>query len=69
MYTVSETAAAEKELRSLDGTGNVEVRGREEEDKGCLEEAVSHVAEDMMMEGQLQVEGRWRVGFLVYMVD
>lgn len=73
MYTVSETAAAEKELRSLDGNGNVDLwgreAGREDGDQKCLEEAVSHIEANRMMEGQLQFQGKWRVGFLVYMVD
>jgi hypothetical protein len=71
VYTVSEPATAEKELRSWDGKNEVwgrEMR-REEGDKKCLEEAVDQVEEGRMMEGVLQVGGRWRIGFLVYMVD
>lgn len=73
MYTVPESGAAGKELRSLDGNGNGEVWGKEmageEEKKRCLEEAISQVETNRMMEGVLQVPRRWRVGFLVYMVD
>ena len=43
--------------------------GRAEGGRRCLEEAVNQVEEGRMMEGVLQVQGRWRVAFLVYMVD
>lgn len=70
VYTIPEPAAAEKELRSLDE--NEQVRGRElrreESDKKCLEAAVSQVESGRMMEGVLQLQSRWRVGFLVYTV-
>ena len=71
VYTIPEPAAAEKELRSLSGDADVWGRemGREEGDKKCLEAAVSQVEAGRMMEGVLQVQSRWRVGFLVYMVD
>jgi hypothetical protein len=71
VYTVPEPAAAGKELRSLDENGEVWGRGvgRAEACRRCLEEAVNQVEEGRMMEGVLQVQGRWRVAFLVYMVD
>lgn len=73
VYTVPEAGAADKELRSLDGSGNGEVwgreMGREEGDRRCLAEAVSQVEKERLMEGVLQVQGRWRVGFLVYTLD
>jgi hypothetical protein len=73
VYTVPEAGAAGKELRSLDGSGNGEVwgreMGREEGDRRCLAQAVSQVEKERLMEGVLQVQGRWRVGFLVYMLD
>ena len=73
MYTVPEAGAAGKELRSLDGSGNGEVwgreMGREEGDRRCLAQGVSQVEKERLMEGVLQVQGRWRVGFLVYMLD
>jgi hypothetical protein len=71
VYTVPGPAAAEKELRSLDENGEVWGRGvgRAESGRRCLEEAVNRVEEGRMMEGVLQVPGRWRVAFLVYMVD
>jgi hypothetical protein len=71
VYTVPEPAAAGKELRSLDENGEVWERGvgRAEAGRWCLEEAVNQVEEGRMMEGVLQVQGRWRVAFLVYMVD
>jgi len=52
VYTVSKPAAAEKELRSLDGNGEVWGREiwREEGDKKCLEEAVSKVEQGRMEE-------------------
>ena len=71
VFTVSEPVAAEKELRSLNENEQAWGRemGREERDKMCLEAAVSQVEAERMMEGVLQVQSRWRVGFLVYMVD
>jgi hypothetical protein len=71
VYTVPEPAAAEKELRSLDGNGEASGRGvrREEGEKNCLENAASQVEAGRMMEGVLQFQGSRRVGFLVYMVD
>jgi hypothetical protein len=71
VYTIPETAAVGKELRSVDENGEVWGRGagRAEGGRRCLEEAVNQVEEGRMMEGVLQVQGRWRVAFLVYTVD
>ena len=65
-----EPAASEKELRDLKGgLGKGEQVEKEEADLLCLKDAVKIVEEKKQMEGVLEVQGKGRVGFLVYRVD
>ncbi len=55
-----------RDLKEGDGR-DAEVKA--EADLLCLKEAVKMVEETKQMEGVLEVEGKSRVGFLVYRVD
>ncbi len=69
MYTAPESSAAEKELRDLKEGDGRDAELKAEADLLCLKEAVKMVEETKQMEGVLEVEGKSRVGFLVYRVD
>lgn len=61
MFTTPEQGH-ELELRSLIGN-------EEERERTCLEEAVRAVESERLVEGVLEMDGRGKVGFLVYRTD
>jgi hypothetical protein len=72
VYTVPKNRSGSKELRGLRAGGvglGGESRGKEEEEETCLESAMRSVEMKRQMEGVLEMEGKGKVGFLVYRVD
>lgn len=59
VYTMPE---GRKELRALD-------EKRDLEDEKCVDEALESVESGRQMEGVLDIEGKGKVGFLVYRLD
>lgn len=52
----------ELELRSF-------IDNEEERERACLEKAVKAVESERLVEGVLEMDGRGKVGFLVYRTD
>jgi hypothetical protein len=75
VYTIPERPAGQKELRGLNGgsviggLGGESRRMKERDEQKCLDDAMKSVETGRQMEGVLEMEGKGKVGFLVYRVD
>lgn len=71
VYTVPENRAGQKELRGLVGgeRGRLGEGERQRQEQTCLDSAMREVELRRQMEGVLEIDGKGKVGFLVYRVD
>lgn len=71
VYTVPESRAGQKELRGLVGgeRSGLGEGDKQRQEQMCLDSAMREVEMRRQMEGVLEMDGKGKVGFLVYRVD